>query len=148
MALDKSVIGWRNEPYAADVERGRLRFFAQATGQTDPVHLDVDAARSAGHPDLVVPLTFLLCLNSERPDARQLYTELGIDQRRVLHGEQVFAYDRLAHAGERLQFVTEVTDVYDKKGGTMDFLVRTTTVTRGAETVARLTATTIIRQRG
>ncbi len=42
------------------MERGRLRMFAAAIGETDPIYTDVEAARAAGHPDLPVPPTFSL----------------------------------------------------------------------------------------
>jgi hypothetical protein len=50
------------------VEKGRLRFFAKATGQDDPVYTDEAAARAAGHPGLPVPPTFLFCLEMESPN--------------------------------------------------------------------------------
>lgn len=46
-------------PMTLEVERGRLRFFAHTIGLTDPIYFDVDAARRAGHRDLVVPRPFL-----------------------------------------------------------------------------------------
>ncbi len=46
-------------PMPFEVERGRLRFFAETIGRTDPIYFDLDAARRAGHRDLPVPLTFL-----------------------------------------------------------------------------------------
>ncbi|MPY78402.1 MAG: hypothetical protein GEV04_07875, partial [Actinophytocola sp.] len=52
-------------PIEADIERGRLRFFAKAIGQKDPIYSDVDAARRAGHPDLPVPPTFFFSMELE-----------------------------------------------------------------------------------
>ncbi len=83
MAIDRSIIGQRVPEHTVDVERGRLRFFARATGQLDPVYTDVEAARGAGHRDLPVPPTFLLCLDSERPNPTALVDSLGIDQRTI-----------------------------------------------------------------
>jgi hypothetical protein len=40
------------------VSRAEIRRFALAIGATDPVHHDVDAARAAGHRDLVAPAYF------------------------------------------------------------------------------------------
>ena len=48
--IDRRYIGHALPPFQVDVEKGRLRFFAKATGQTDPVYLDDAAARDAGHP--------------------------------------------------------------------------------------------------
>jgi acyl dehydratase len=45
MALDRSLIGREPPGQTLLVTRSRLRAFARATGQTDPVYTDVDAAR-------------------------------------------------------------------------------------------------------
>lgn len=44
-------------PHSADVEAGRLRLFARATGETRPEYLDDDAARAAGYRALPAPPT-------------------------------------------------------------------------------------------
>ena len=144
-SLDSGVVGRRLPSHTVRVERGRLRRFAQATGQQDPIYHDPDAARRAGHRDLPVPVTFLFCLDMERPNPSTFYADLGIDVRTILHGEQSFGYHALAYAGDTLRFATEVNDLYERKGGALQFLVRTTTVTRGDEPIAELVATTVIR---
>lgn len=144
--LSKTHIGLTVPPYAVEVEKGRLRFFAQATGQTDPIYLDEDAARAAGHPALPVPPTFLFCLEMDAPDPGALRRQMGIDIALILHGEQRFEYHRMAFAGDRLTFAQQVTDIYSKKGGQLDFMVRETRVSnQRGEHVADLVATTVIK---
>jgi hypothetical protein len=87
------------DPLIVTVERGRLGFFAKATGQRDPVYAELPAAVAAGHPDLPVPPSFYFSLELDRPDPFGWLTALGIDLRRVLHGEQSFAYHAMAHGG-------------------------------------------------
>jgi acyl dehydratase len=143
VAVDARVVGWRSPEHTVDVERGRLRLFARVTGQNDPVDLDLDAAKRAGHRDLPVPPTFLFCLNMEQPST--LLDDIGVDPRTILHGEKSFDYAAPAYAGDQLTFATEVTDVYEKKGGALQFIVRATTVTRGGEPIARLESTIVVR---
>lgn len=128
-----------------DVERGRLRFFAKATGQADPVYRDLEAARRAGHRDLPVPPTFLFCLEMENPAPWGIADALGVDLRSLLHAGQSFEYHAMAYAGDRLTFVSEVSDVYEKKGGALTFVVRTTEVTRDGEPVATMVSTLVVR---
>jgi hypothetical protein len=78
--------------FTVDVEKGRLKFFAKAIGQTDPVYTDEAAARAAGHPGLPVPPTFLFCLEMDAPDPAAIRNLLGMDYRKLLHGEQGFTY--------------------------------------------------------
>lgn len=146
MAIDPAAIGTVLEPVVVDVERGRLRAFAQATGQDDPVYWDLAAATAAGHPDLPVPPTFLFGLELEAPDPFGYLAGLGVDLRFVLHGEQRFDYHRIAHAGETLTAQSRIEDVYSKRGGALEFVVKKTAVTGSdGSAVADLTSVIVIR---
>ena len=123
------LIGHRLPPFSILVEAGRLRFFAKATGQQDPVYRDAEAARRAGHPALPVPPTFLFCLESDAPDPAAFRNLVGLDYRNVLHGEQHFEYHAMAFAGDTLTFEPRIEDLYEKKGGALRFAVRHTRVT-------------------
>lgn len=145
MAIDPAIIGSRTEAFQTQAERGRLRFFAEATGQSDSVYSDPDAAKAAGHRDLPVPPTFYFCLELDNPARGTFLRDLGIDIRTILHGGQEFTYHAQAYAGDTLTFWTEVKDVYAKKGGALQFIVRDTHVTRDGEPIATLTSTTVVR---
>ena len=129
--IDKQHIGKKLPGFRVTPEAGQLRFFAKAIGETDPVYFDLAAARDAGHPNLPLPPTFLFSLEFEQPSTawRQ---ELGIDPSRILHGEQQFSYHRMAYAGEQLQYESRIADIYDKKNGALEFIVRETRVTNQA----------------
>ncbi|MGY6270982.1 MaoC family dehydratase N-terminal domain-containing protein [Achromobacter denitrificans] len=145
---DSSLIGQRLSRGAVAVEPGRLRFFAQAIGETDPVYTDAAAAKAAGLPALPVPPTFLFCLNSEVAELGRILEILQLDLGRILHAEQAFEYHRMAYAGDTLHFDTRVADVYDKKGGALHFVVQETRVdNQDGEHVADLRCT-IVERRG
>jgi len=144
--IDRRYIGHALEPFSVPVEAGRLRFFAKATGQTDPVYTDAATARDAGHHGLPVPPTFLFCLEMDGPHPAAIRELLGLDYRRLLHGEQQFTYHSLAHAGDVLTFEQRIDDIYDKKGGALEFVVRSTRVSnQHGALVAELRAVTVIR---
>jgi hypothetical protein len=145
MPIDPALIGTRYPEFSTVAEHGRLRFFARATGQQDPVYTDVQAAEAAGHRDLPVPPTFLFCMEMDNPDRGRFLADLGVDIRTILHGGQDFAYHAQAYAGDLLTFGTELKDVYSKKGGALEFLVRATRVTRDGQPIATLTSTTVVR---
>ncbi|GAA0536024.1 hypothetical protein GCM10011581_24370 [Saccharopolyspora subtropica] len=148
MGIDPAVVGTTLPVITVDVERGRLRFFAAAIGETDPIYTDLAAARAAGHPDLPVPPTFLFGLTLDGPDSFGFLANLGVDLRKVLHGEQAFTYHSMAHAGDTLVLRPVIRDVYVKKGGALEFIVRETAVTRADGTaVADLTETLVVRHR-
>ena len=132
-------------PLTVDVERGRLRFFAKTIGETNPVYTDVDAARAEGHPDLPVPPTYFFSLGLEAPDPFGYLDELGVDLRFVLHGEQSFTYHRLAHAGDRLTLQDRISDVYTKRGGALEFVVKQTDIRRDRQPIAETRSIIVVR---
>lgn len=133
------------EPLTFEVERGRLRAFARSIGETDRVYTDVDAARAAGHPDLLVPPTFFFSMSLERDAPFGYLDALGVDMRHVLHGEQTFVYHRLAHAREVLVLHDRIVDVHDKRGGAMQLVVKETDVHRDSQLVATATSVLVVR---
>jgi acyl dehydratase len=144
--IDRRFIGHTLPPFQVEVEKGRLCFFAKAIGQTDPVYVDEDSAHAAGQPGLPVPPTFLFCLEMESPNPAAIRELLGMDYRRLLHGEQGFTFHGMAYAGDTLTFQQRIEDIYDKKGGALEFVVRKTHVTnQRGEAVADLRCVTVLR---
>lgn len=126
--LDQSFVGHEFPVRTVEVEAGQLRFFASATGETNPVYFDLDAARAAGHPALPAPPTFQFSLEIMSSGDAGALALLGVDIGRVLHGEQSFTYHGQIYAGDRISLRTRITEIYAKKGGALEFI--------GSETVA------------
>lgn len=150
MVTDRKHIGVVSEPREIDVEKGQLRFFAKATGETNPIYFDEEAARAAGHPTIPAPPTFLFSLHlgapAKRGDILDAENGIGADMRRILHGEQRFTYHRPIYAGDRITLTTTTTDIYDKKGGALEFVVQNTQgVNAKGHLCAEMQAVTVIR---
>lgn len=126
--IDKNFIGKELASFSVTAEAGQLRFFAKAIGETNPIYVNEQAARDAGHPALPLPPTFLFSLEFNIP-SNSWREEMGIVPSRILHGEESFKYHRMAYAGDTLHFSMRIADVYDKKGGALEFVVRETRVT-------------------
>ena len=124
--LDTSFIGMETNPRSVDVEKGQLKFFAEATGETNPVYFDEAAAAAAGYPSLPAPPTFLFCLETMAPEKEDVLGQLGVNIGRVLHGEQRFTYGAPILAGDTITLTTKVADIYEKSGGALDFIVKET----------------------
>jgi acyl dehydratase len=144
--LDKSDIGKVFPVVTAEVEKGRLRFFAKAIGETEAIYLDQQAAINAGYADLPVPPTFFFSLKMDVADPFLNYINLGAPLEKILHAKQAFAYHKMAVAGDTLTFKSHVVDIYDKKGGALEFLIEQTKVTdQHGEHVADMITTLVIR---
>jgi acyl dehydratase len=145
--IDRAAIGRETARTEVQIERGRLQLFARVLGQTDPVYSDLAQARAAGHPDLPVPPTFLMGLEIETEDVYRTLESLGVPLGDVLHGEQEFTYCRPVHAGDTVALTTRIADVYERKAGRLEFLVRETRVDRDDELVARMRSVLVVTHR-
>lgn len=145
MSARAELSGRRLPEAHALVERGRLRFFAEAIGEQSAVYTDLGAARAAGHRDLPAPPTFLFGLKLDGSEPLGWLAGLGVDVRFVLHGTQRFVYHHLVFAGDEVVFRPRIAAVYEKRGGALEFLEVETEVARGSELVAVLTETVVVR---
>jgi acyl dehydratase len=128
--VDASAIGRSLAPVTARVEPGRLRYFLNTLGETNPIYRDVAAAKATGFSGQPIPPTYLFCLemmDSEKPF--EMLEALDIDLRKVLHGEQTFIYHARIVVGDELTLQSKVSDVAQKKGGAMTLITVTTRVT-------------------
>ncbi|MFI5492530.1 MaoC family dehydratase N-terminal domain-containing protein [Actinoplanes sp. NPDC051859] len=132
MPLDPSFVGrsWpATQPYL--VGREKIREFATAIGATDPLHHDPEVARAAGYPDVVAPPTFPVVITMASSGSQILTDpDLGLDYRRVVHGDQKFAYTRPVVAGDALVCVNSVDEITSRGGH--DFMTTRTEVTTEA----------------
>ena len=99
LALNRDFIGRAfppSEPY--EVSRVKIKEFAEAIGDPNPVYRDREAAKAAGHPDVIAPPTFPIVISLSGGDL--LDPELGLNYSMVVHGEQRFEYQRPLRAGD------------------------------------------------
>ncbi|MGK2897065.1 MAG: MaoC family dehydratase N-terminal domain-containing protein [Burkholderiaceae bacterium] len=144
--IDRKHIGYAPPPLSWDVEKGRIAFFVKVIGLTDPIHTDDAAARAAGYRGIVAPPTFIFGAPGDSGATMQLIEALDIDLGKVLHGEQRFDYHAPVCAGDTLRYESRVSDIYDKKGGALEFVVNDTTVTNQlGEHVADLHSVLVVR---
>ena len=133
MPLNRAFVG-REYSFDTPFEVGRelIRHFASAIGDNNPIYHDVEAAKAAGHRDLVAPPTFLTTLN------------FRLDYSLVVHGEQKFVLHRPVYAGDALIGRTKVTDIRDI-GRNEALITETNVFAADGEHVATATMTTISR---
>ena len=102
--------------HAYSVGRETIREYAHAVGETDPLHLDVDAARERGHPDLVAPPMFAVVYCAAAIEEALLDPDVGIDYAMLVHGGQEFSWGPLVHAGDEITTVVELAEVSTRIG--------------------------------
>ncbi|GAA2606042.1 MaoC family dehydratase N-terminal domain-containing protein [Actinomadura fulvescens] len=108
MALNRDFIGRTfppSEPY--EVSRVKIREFADAIGDRNPVYRDPEAAKAAGHPDVIAPPTFPIVVSLG--GAALTDPDLGLNLAMVVHGEQRFEYLRPIQAGDVVTCTSTIT---------------------------------------
>lgn len=112
MPVDQSFIGRTYPPTAPyEVGREKIREFADAINDPNPVYRDVDAAKAFGHDDVIAPPTFAIVLTLRAGHQVILDPDFGIDYSRVVHGEQRFVHHRPVRAGDVLQVVVTIENI-------------------------------------
>jgi acyl dehydratase len=138
------VAGKTYEPVVYAVGREKVREYASAVGETNPVHLDVDAARAAGFADVVAPPMFAVVYQG--PAAWPVFTdpEVGMDFAHMVHGGQEFEWGPLVVAGDEITTTTTIKDVSTRAG--LGFYVwETCSANQHGETVCTGTWTCVVR---
>ena len=145
MPLDQSFTGRTYPPQTSyEVSREKIREFADAIGDTNPVYHDPAAAREAGHPDVIAPPTFLTIINLAAINAIVTDPELGLDYSRMVHGDQGFTYARPVHAGDVLEVTTHIDNIMARAGN--DFISLRADITDAAgEKVCTTRAQLVVR---
>jgi acyl dehydratase len=101
-------------PYA--VGREKVREYAWAVGETNPLYVDVDAARAAGFSDVVAPPMFAVVYAGRAITPALFDPEVGIDFANMLHAGQEFEWGPLVVAGDEISTVTSVRDISERGG--------------------------------
>lgn len=126
------------------VGREHIRDFAGAVGATDPVHLDVEAARAAGYRDVIAPPTFAVVLAQRCESQFITDPEAGVDFSRVVHGEEKFVHHRPLTAGDEIVSTLHVDRVREVAGNAM-VSTRSELATLDGTPVATVTSSLIVR---
>ncbi|HEX4813426.1 MAG TPA: MaoC family dehydratase N-terminal domain-containing protein [Nonomuraea sp.] len=112
MALNRDFVGRSYPPSAPyEVSRVKIKEFAAAIGDPNPLYRDREAARAAGYPDVIAPPTFPIVFSLQSGGEALADPDLGLNFAMVVHGEQRFQYTRPIHAGDQLVTTATITDI-------------------------------------
>ena len=126
------------------VGREKVREFARAVFATNPIFTDLEAARAAGHADVVAPPTFPVVIQEHTLAQLLSEPDANIDFSRVVHGDQRFSYSRTVVAGDELTATLAVTSVKTLGGHSMVTSESVMTDPTGAHVVTA-TSTLVVR---
>ncbi len=112
--LSKDLVGTKLEAFSIDVERGKIKEFCQAIGETNPIYTDVAAAKEAGYEDTPAPPTFQTSFAFWGVGFDEFWEglgKLGIDTTRLLHMKEEYEYVKPLYPGMTIHSQAEIVDV-------------------------------------
>lgn len=125
LAAIEAMIGEQVAYTAPDpLSAASIRYFAEAIESANPVHVDADAARAAGHADVVAPPT-LLCETNQyvpgraRDDAgyKGHAWELPVTGCRLIRGGNRYEFNKHAGPDTLVTSTWQITSAVEKTSG-------------------------------
>jgi acyl dehydratase len=144
MPVNAAAVGKTYPAKTYAVGREKVKEYALATYETNPLHLDHEAARKAGHGDVVAPPMFCVVYSAPAVAPAILDPEVGINFPLMVHGGQEFRWGPLVVAGDEITTEVEVKSISERDGKGFYVFASTSTNQRG-ETVCVGTWTNIVR---
>jgi len=144
MTINKDAVGKQWQPVAYEVGLEKIREYARAVGETNPVHLDREAALAAGFRDVVAPPMFCVVYSAPAMGPAVLDPDVGINLAAMVHGSQEFVWGEPVCAGDVITTQPRLADAYEKDGRGFYVFMSESTNQDGALTV-RGTWTNLVR---
>jgi hypothetical protein len=115
--FDTSKIGQSFAPFTTEVHRVKIGELTTAIGDDNPLYHNREAAQAAGLPDVPTSPTTPTMFNFWRLGQRESdMASLGIDIRRILHGEEEYEYLAPIYPEDVLTGVSTVIDGKTRQG--------------------------------
>jgi acyl dehydratase len=134
VAIDTSATGKTYDPFVYVVGREKVREYAHAVGETEPLYLDPETARAAGYADVVAPPMFAAVYCGPALERGMFDPEVGIDFAKLVHGAQRFEWGPLVVAGDEISTVVTVKSI-DERGGNGIYIFESVSANQNGETV-------------
>jgi acyl dehydratase len=144
LASDESSIGKTWNGYRYEVGLEKIREYANAIGEGNPVHHDRDAAREAGFRDVVAPPMFAVVYSAGAMGPVMFDPDVGMNFARMLHGSQEFVWGEPVCAGDAITTDVEWKDKSEKDDKTF-FVFESVSRNQDDQEVVRATWTNIVR---
>src|SRR5262245_45263410 len=144
MPVTTSAIGKTYPSTTYAVGREKIKEYALAVGESNPVYLDPEAARAAGYADVVAPPMFAVVYKSPSMGPVLFDPEVGMNFAMMVHGAQEFTWSAPVVAGDEITTTVTVKDISERNGMGFYIFESTSTNQRG-ETVCVGEWTNIVR---
>jgi acyl dehydratase len=144
MPVKTEAVGKSYPSVVYAVGREKIKEYANAVGETNPVYLDPEAARAAGYADVVAPPMFAVVYSAPAMGPAILDPDVGINLATMVHGGQEFVWGPPVVAGDEITTTVTVKDI-SERGGMGFYVFESVSTNQKGETVCTATWTNIVR---
>ena len=144
MPVDTSAKGKKYPPFEYEVGKEKIREYALAVGEDNPVYFDREAAKAAGFRDVPAPPMFAVVYSAGAMGPAILDPDVGINFALMVHGGQEFRWGPLVVAGDEVSTHVTVKSIAER-GGRGFYVFESVTTNQRDETVCVGTWTNIVR---
>jgi len=144
MSLKTDAVGKTWGPTVYAVGREKIKEYALAVGETNPLHLDPAAARAAGYRDVVAPPMFCVVYSAPSMGPAIFDPDVGINFALMVHGGQEFVWGPLVVAGDEITTTVSVKSI-EQRAGNGFYVFESQSVNQDGENVCTGTWTNIVR---
>jgi acyl dehydratase len=144
MAINAAAVGKSYEPVVYAVGREKIREYASVVGETNTLHFDVEAARSAGYADVVAPPMFAVVYAGRAVAPAIFDPEVGLNFAMMVHGGQEFRWSSLVVGGDEITTTATVKEITER-GGMGFYVFESVSKNQRDETTCVGTWTNIVR---
>jgi acyl dehydratase len=144
MPVSTAAVGKEYPATTYEVGLEKIREYANAVGQAEPVHHDREAARAAGFRDVVAPPMFAVVYSAAAMGPAILDPDVGINFAAMVHGGQEFVWGEPVCAGDEITTRASVGEIYEKDGRGF-YVFESVSTNQDGDEVVRATWTNIVR---
>jgi len=142
--VDASAKGKVFPSHEYEVGKEKIREYAEAVGEDNPLYFDREAAKAAGFRDLPAPPMFAVVYSRGALGPALFDPDVGIDFAMLVHGGQEFVWGEPVCAGDTITTTIEVKDIYEK-GGMGFYVFESVSANQEGQEVVRGTWSNIVR---
>jgi acyl dehydratase len=142
--VDTSAKGKTYPPFEYEVGKEKIREYAMAVGEENPVYFDRDKAKEAGFRDIPAPPMFAVVYSAGSVGPAVLDPAVGINFLMMVHGGQEFVWGEPVCAGDTITTETEVKDITERDDKAF-YVFESVSRNQEGQEVVRATWTNIVR---
>ena len=144
MAIKTDAVGKTFPPVEYVVGTEKIREYAAATFDDNPLSNDEEAAKAAGYAGLVAPPMFAVVFSSKAAAPAMFDPDVAMNFAMMVHGAQDFTFHKPVVAGDRITTTASVKSI-EASGGKGFYIYTTESVNQNGEAVVSADWTCIVR---